>query len=130
MNEQENDTGAEHHVIDDHVYSDIENCSMIDNDIIGEDLVEVLGYDTIIGEFLLDLLENFNVSTKVTCFASEKKIHLLCIESNIQKCFTELTIKSSNAQLDYDPKAILFSKSPLQLACKIFSSKKALSPFS
>ena len=117
--------------IDDDVYSDIENCSMIDdNDTTGEDLVEGLGYDTIIGEFLPDLLENFNVSTKVTCFASEKKIHLLCIESNILKCFTELTIKSSNAQLDYDPKAILFSKSPLQLACKIFSSKKALSPFS
>lgn len=60
--------------IDDDVYSDIENCSMIDdNDTTGEDLVEGLGYNTIIGEFLPDLLESFNVSTKVTCFASKKK---------------------------------------------------------
>ena len=59
--------------IDDDVYSDIENCSMIDdNDTTGEDLVEGLGYNTIIGEFLPDLLESFNVSTKVTCFASKK----------------------------------------------------------
>ena len=51
-----------------------------DNDITDEDLVEGLGYDTIIGEFILELLENFNVSTKATCFVSEKIFHFLSID--------------------------------------------------
>ena len=51
-----------------------------DNDIIDEDLVEGLGYDTIIGEFILELLENFNVSTKATSFVSEKIFNFLSID--------------------------------------------------
>ena len=37
--------------------------------------------------------------------------------------------KSSNVELDYEPKAILFSESPFQLACKKISSEKALTQF-
>ena len=61
--EQENEIGAGTHVADDHADYGVENCSIID-DIITHDFVEGLNYDTIIEEFLLELCENFNVSTK------------------------------------------------------------------
>ena len=93
-----------------------------DNDIINEDFVEGLDYDTITGEFPQELRENFNVSTKVTCYVCEKFFHLLSINRKQHtKMFHRAYTKSSSVQLDYEPKAILFSKK--------FSSKKVLSQF-
>ena len=122
-NEQENGTEGEHDAADVDADYGIEDCSMIDDNDVDEDFVELLDYDTIIGEFLLELHENFNVSIKAMCFVSAKIFHLLSIDRK------QLYTKLSNVQLDYEPKAILFSESQFQLTCKKISSEKALSQF-
>lgn len=103
---------------------------MIENDIIDEDFVEGLDYDTIIRKFLLNLRKKINIFTKAIYFVSKKTFFLLSIYiKQHAKMFYRVYSNSSNIGLHYQPKAILISKSPLQLACKLFSSKKALSNF-
>ena len=115
-NEQENSTveAEQHHAADvDADYDGLENCSMInDSDIIDEDFVEGFDYDTITGEFLLELRENFNVSTKATCFVSEKIFHFsIDIESNIkQRCFIEPTLSHLMYNLIMSQKQFCFQK--------------------
>ena len=59
------------------------------------------------------------------CFVYEKIFHLLSIDRKQHtKMFHRAYTKLSNVQLDYEPKAILFSESQFQLACKKLAVRK------
>ena len=89
-----------------------------------------IDYDNLIGEFLLELRENFKISTAVTCFVSEK---LSAIINVVRKQHTEMFHRSYSKTfcdpLDYKSKTILFSESPSTSPCEQFSKEKALSNY-
>lgn len=79
----------------------------------------------IIGEFLLELRKNFNVSAKATCFVSEKIFHLLSTgRKQHTQMFHRAYTNSYNVRLDDVPKVILFLKSLFQMACKNLAPRK------
>ena len=86
-------------------------------------------YENLIGEFLLELHENFKISTAVTCFFSEKRSAIINVD-RIQH--TEMFHRSHSNfcyPLDYESRTILFSESLFTGPCEKFIKEKALSNY-
>ena len=79
-------------------------------------------YDSLIGEFLLELREKFNVTTAATCFVAEKLNYLSEINrKTLRKTF--FNNLDENIELNYEAKAILHVNSPFQRMCERFRGK-------
>ena len=86
------------------------------------------GCDSLIGEFLLELREKFNVTTAATCFVTEKLNYLLEIDrKTLRKAF--FNNLDENIELNYEAKAVLHVNSPFQRVCERFRGEKFLSEF-
>ena len=85
----------------------------------------------LIGEGLLDLRENFNVTTAATCKISEFIIDILRIERNVFAKATEKSLlrneSRDSSMLNFETKEILNSESPFIQACLKFCGEKVLS---
>ena len=76
-NEQENGTEGEHDAANVDADYGIDDCSMIDDNDVDEDFVELLDYDTIIGEFLLELHQNLMFPPKLCALYMKK--YFICL---------------------------------------------------
>ena len=85
-------------------------------------------YDSLIGEFLLELREKFNLTTAATCFVAEKLNYLLEIDrKTLRKTFVNNL--DENIELNHEAKAALYVNSPFQRVCERFRGEKSLSEF-
>ena len=85
-------------------------------------------YDSLIGEFLLELREKFNLTTAATCFVAEKLNYLLEIDrKTLRKTF--FNNLDENIEFNYKAKAVLHVNSPIQRVCERFREEKSLSEF-
>ena len=90
-----------------------------------------LNFENIIGEILLDLRENFNVTTKATCIISGKILDVINTDRQIlvNKINKSLHKNLADVNLDFETKAILNSESPFFSACQKFCGDEALSKY-
>ena len=85
-------------------------------------------YDSLAGEFLLELGEKFNVTAAATCFVADKLNYLLEVE---RKTLGKTFFNNLNEiiELNYEAKAVLHVNSPFQRVCERFRGEKSLSGF-
>ena len=92
-----------------------------------------IDFNKLIGEKLLDLRENFNVTTAATCKISEFLMDVIQIDSKIFSNAIKKSLAknfcSQNYFLYFETKEILHSESPFYQACSKFCGEKALSNY-
>ena len=80
-----------------------------------------IGFNKLIGEKLLDLMENYNVTTAASCKISEFLMDIIQIDrkifSNAIRKYLPKNFCSQNFFLDFETKEILHSESPFHQVC-------------
>ena len=114
---------------------EIENAQIPEQEILSSDeddenLANTENFLDIIAHFLLEVRENYNVTTAATCFISEK---LGLILKQDRQAHSKEILKSlatnETFNMSYEVEMALNSDSPFSIACQRFSGQKALSKY-